>query len=77
MRWDVIHQCEYVMVDEMAENVEYALEWVKAWAEESDLSAERSGEGLRLLDESHDIQIQLEQADVFDFIQSIKNQQTC
>ena len=24
MRWDIIHQAEYVAVDEMAENIEYA-----------------------------------------------------
>lgn len=72
VRWDVIRGCEYVMVDEMAENIEYASGWIKTWAKESGASVERSDEGLRLLDESHDIRIQLEQADVFDFIQKNK-----
>ena len=72
IRWDVIRQCEYVMVDEMAENIEYASEWVKVWAEETGLSVEGTGGSLRLFDEAHNIQIQVEQADVFDFIQKNK-----
>lgn len=72
VRWDVIRQCEYVMVDEMEENIEYASEWVKVWAEESSLDVERSGSRIRLFDEAHDIKIQLEQADVFEFIQKNK-----
>ncbi len=74
LRWDVIQRAEYVMVDELAENVEYASGWIKVWAEEAGLSVERSGENqLRVFDEAHDIQIRLERADVFDFIQ--KNQE--
>ncbi len=72
VRWDVIQRVEYVMVDEMAENIEYASEWVKVWAEEAGFSAEGSGNRIRLFDEAHDIEIQLERADVFDFIH--KNQ---
>jgi hypothetical protein len=72
-RWDVIRQAEVVLVDEMAENIEYASEWVKVWAVEAGLSVERGGENIRLYDESREIQIQFEQADVFDFIQ--KNQE--
>jgi len=72
VRWDVIHRCEYVMVDEMAENVEHASEWVKIWAGEAGLSMERSEENLRLFDASRNIQVHLERADVFDFIQKNK-----
>jgi hypothetical protein len=73
IRWGVIHHCEYVMVDEMAENVEYASEWAMVWAGEAGLSVERRGQTrLRVFDEMHDIQIQLVQADVFDFIQKNK-----
>jgi len=73
MRWDVIRHCEYVMVDEMAENVEYASEWIQQWAEEAGLSVERADDKLLLFDEARDVHIQFEQADVFDFIQ--KNEQ--
>ncbi len=72
VRWDVIRQAEVVLVDEMAENIEYASEWVKVWAEQAGLSVERSGSSIRLFDEAHDIKVQLEQADVFDFIQKNK-----
>ena len=74
VRWDVIGQCEYVMVDEMAENIEYASEWVKVWAEEAGLGVERSGGNqVRVFDGARDVHIQFERADVFDFIQ--KNQE--
>ena len=73
IRWDVVRQCEYVMVDEMAENIEYASEWVEVWAEEVGLVVERSGgDQVRVYDEIHDVQIQFERADVFDFIQKNK-----
>jgi hypothetical protein len=72
VRWDVFQRAEYVMVDEMAENIEYASEWVKVWAEEAGLGAEGSGSRIRLFDEAHYIEVQLEQADVFEFIQKNK-----
>lgn len=70
VRWDVIRQCEYVLVDELAENVEYASTWIPVWAAEAGLTVERSGRSLQLHDETRDIHIELVQADVFDFIQS-------
>ena len=74
IQWDVLRQAEYVLVDEMAENIEYASEWIPQWATEAGLKAERIGQNkLMLFDEGHDVRIQLEQADVFDFIQ--KNQE--
>ena len=73
MRWDIIHQAEYVAVDEMAENIEYASEWIKVWAGEAGLKVERSEQNqVWVFDESRDVRIKLERADVFDFIQ--KNQ---
>ena len=72
VRWDVVQHAEYVMVDEIAENVEYASEWTKVWAEEAGFSTERSGNRIRLFDETHDVNVQLERADVFDFIQKNK-----
>ena len=70
VRWDVIRHGEYVMVDEMAENIDYASEWIPKWAKETGLSVEgRGGKRFRISDEARDIQIRLEQSDVFDFIQ--------
>lgn len=69
VRWDMIRQCEYVMVDEMMENVEFASEWIPQWAEEEGLFVERSGGSqVRVFDKAHDVHIRIEQADVFDFI---------
>jgi hypothetical protein len=72
VRWDVIRHCEYVLVDEMAENVEFASAWIPQWAAKAGLGVEGSGNRIRLFDEAHEINIQLERADVFEFIQ--KNQ---
>ncbi len=70
IRWDVIRQAEYVLVDEMPENIGYASEWIPLWGAEAGSSVERSGRNQwRVFDESHEVQIRLEQADVFDFIQ--------
>lgn len=71
--WDVVCTAEYVLVDEMSENIEYAQAWIPQWAEETGLSVERSAENqMRVFDSTRDIRIQLERADVFDFIQNNK-----
>jgi hypothetical protein len=73
MRWDVIRLAEVVLVDEMMENIEYASVWIPKWAEEAGLSAERPGESqARVFDQTRDVRIQFERADVFDFIQKNK-----
>lgn len=73
VNWDVIRHAEYVLVDEMAENVEYASAWIPEWAGKAGLSVERSAENqLRVFDSSRNVRIHLERADVFDFIQKNK-----
>ena len=73
LRWDVIQHAEYVLVDEMAENIEYASAWIPQFASEAGLGVERIDERqLRVFDEAHDVHIRLERADVFDFIQKNK-----
>lgn len=67
--WNIINKAEYVMLDKSSENIEYASAWIPKWAEETGLSVERGGKNqLRVFNEVYDIQIQLERADVFDFI---------
>ncbi|MBL8099665.1 MAG: hypothetical protein JNK81_10810 [Anaerolineales bacterium] len=67
--WNIISKAEYVMVDKLTENIEYASAWIPQWAEETGLSVERSGKNqLRVFNQAYDIHIQLTQADVFDFI---------
>lgn len=71
--WDVIRRAEYVLVDEMAENIEYAAAWIPRWAAESGLSVEGSGgHPVRVFDQARDIRIRFERADVFDFIKKNK-----
>jgi len=70
LRWNVITKSEYVLVDEMDENIEAAKEWIPLWAGESGLTVERIAENqLRVFDQGHDVLIHFECADVFDFIQ--------
>jgi hypothetical protein len=73
VNWEVICKAEYVLVDEMPENIAYAQAWIPQWAGEAGLSVERSAENnIHIFDVSRDIRIQLAQADVFDFIQNNK-----
>jgi len=73
IRWGVVCQAEYVLVDEMAENIEYASEWIPQWATEAGLSVERLERNqVRVCDAARDVRIRLERSDVFDFIQRNK-----
>jgi len=71
IRWGWLKQADYVLVDEMAENIAYAADWIPRWGTESGLSVERDGaDRLRLFDFSREIHVHLVRADVFDFIRS-------
>jgi SAM-dependent methyltransferase len=73
IRWNVICEAEYVLVDEREENIAYASAWIQQWADGSGFGCERKGQTrLRVWDATRDLRIQLERADVFDFIR--KNQ---
>ena len=70
VRWNVVCDAEYILVDERQENIEYASAWIQQWAAEAGFGWERiDGHHLRVRDATHDIRIRLVQADVFDFIQ--------
>jgi hypothetical protein len=73
VRWGVVTKAEYVLVDEMAENIQTAWDWIPLWVGESGLGVERSGENqLRVFDQTREVRIRLERADVLDFIQKNK-----
>jgi len=73
IRWGVVTKADYILVDEMTENIQSAWDWIPLWAGELGLSVERSGENqLRAFDQTRDVRIRLECADVFDFIQKNK-----
>ncbi|HET9912831.1 MAG TPA: hypothetical protein VFQ13_13125 [Anaerolineales bacterium] len=68
--WNLLCTGEYVLVDEMLENIKYAREWIPQWAAETGLNVERLGpDRLHICDQTLDIRISLERADVFDFVQ--------
>jgi len=68
LRWDVISQAEYTLVDEMAENIQFARVWLPKWARENGLETESGTDELRIFDARRDARVKLVQADVFDFI---------
>ena len=70
LRWGLISQAEYTLVDEMEENIKFALSWLPEWAGENGLATEEVGRcRLRIFDTQRDICVNLVQADVFDFIE--------
>src|SRR5689334_2517758 len=73
VQWDIFCAGEYVLVDAMKENIDYAREWIPQWAMEAGLSVERIGDQqLQLCDQRRDIRVRFECADVFHFIQQNK-----
>jgi len=73
LRWELVAKTNYILIDELAENIETAKEWIPRWAVEAGLSVERSGQDqLRVFDSTRDVHVQFERADVFDFIQKNK-----
>lgn len=69
LRRGLFGNADYALVDELAENGAYALDWIAAQAAENGLQAERSAaQQLRLFDASRELRLSFTQADVFDFI---------
>jgi hypothetical protein len=69
IRWGLISSTKYTLVDEMAENIEFAKEWLPKWADENGFEVERDTNSLRIHDSWRDIDVNFFQADVFDFIE--------
>ena len=76
LRWDLISNAKYTLVDDMVENIEFAKTWLPQWAKENDFMVDAIRESplhLRIFDERHDVNVKLVQADVFDFINQKPN----
>jgi hypothetical protein len=70
IEWNILCAGEYVLVDEQAENISYAREWIPQWTAERGMSVGRIGQDqLHVFDQTHDLRIRFKCADVFDFIQ--------
>jgi hypothetical protein len=69
LSWDVITKADYIHVDAMEENINYAVKWIPRWAAGAGFKTERISERqLGLFDEEREVSIHLERSDVFDFI---------
>jgi len=70
LRWEIISQAEYTLVDMTDENICFAREWLPEWAQGNglDIKAESPDE-LEIFDGRRYIFVKLVQADVFDFIE--------
>ena len=70
INWGIVCSGDYTLVDALESNIAYAREWIPQWATEAGLSVEGFGPNqVRVCDQTRDIRISLECADVFDFIQ--------
>jgi hypothetical protein len=71
LRWGLLEKADYLAVDEMQENTDFALDWFPSWAVQTGLQVDYPGENqLRLSDAKRDVRLTITQADVFDFIQT-------
>ncbi len=71
IEWGLLTSANYLALDEMTENIEYASDWIPKWAESAGLRAERIAENkIRLQDQMRDVRVTFERADVFDFIKT-------
>ncbi len=69
LRWEVISQAEYTLVDESDETIRFASSWLPGWAGENGLETEESDPNeLRIFDSRRDVRVKLVRADIFDFI---------
>jgi hypothetical protein len=69
LRWGLLERAEYVLVDEMEENIQTAMTWLPGRALEQGLQVASPAPGiLRLFDARREVLVSLRRADVFDFI---------
>jgi len=69
LRWEVISQADYTLVDEMGENIQFARPWLLNWATKYGIQVEEIGDNqLRFFDKQREVHARLVQADVFEFI---------
>jgi SAM-dependent methyltransferase len=71
LRWGVLPpQVEYILVDEMQENIDFARNWLAEWGKQNGFDAQTGEDGLRFSAPGANIQIRFCQADVFDFMRA-------
>lgn len=70
LQWGLFERADYTVVDESAENIATAREWLPRWAQQGGLQVEESGEGLRLFDDRREVRAHPVASDIFEFIAS-------
>ncbi len=69
LRWEVLAQAEYTLVDSMEENIRFAHDWLPEWASQNGLHVKAGGpEEIEISDPERKVFVRLVQADVFDFV---------
>jgi hypothetical protein len=71
LRWGFLSRAEYVLVDELQENLSYAARLLPAWAAKNGMQVEKPAPGrLRLFDATRDIRVVLVCANVLEYARS-------
>ncbi|HKJ26156.1 MAG TPA: class I SAM-dependent methyltransferase [Anaerolineales bacterium] len=71
LRWEILSDAEYLLIDEMADNVSFGMEFVSKWAEENGFKVLSVGaDTLHLSNPSRSITAKFIHANMFDFISS-------
>ncbi len=69
LRWEVVSQVDYTLVDEMEENTRFARSWLSWWIRNNELEKRGIGSNeLWAFNAHRDLYMKLVQSDVFDFI---------
>jgi len=70
LQWGILCNGDYILVDAMEANIAYAREWIPQWATEAGWRVEWLGRNqICVCDQTREVRIRLECADVFDFIE--------
>jgi hypothetical protein len=71
LRWEILSDAEYLLIDEMADNVAFGMEFVSKWAEENSFRVLSVGsDTLHLSNPSRSITAKFIHGNMFDFISS-------
>jgi hypothetical protein len=71
LSWHVLVHADYVHEDSMAENIQFASEWIPRWAERHGMGVERvDARTFRVVDDARDVTVNLVEQDLSEFIRS-------
>ena len=69
LRWDLIAEARYILVDEMEENIRFGLTYLPEWAVENGFTAEQVDPTTWMIkDSSHSVTARFVHADVFEYL---------